>query len=120
MAAHRSTSATVRINIVDIRRPITEVSPDMLLPRLLSWSLNSIAGILHPGFKAAGFRIHCRRFAGVFGTAPEAIVSRLIRWVRSGPKRPSATVPATVWQLMQAVVSKIFCPADTASSACAG
>ena len=58
----------------------------------------------------SGFRIHRRRFSGVFGTAPEAIVSRLIRCVRSGPKRPSATVPVTVWQLMQAVVSKILPP----------
>ena len=45
----------------------------------------------------------CRRFAGVFGTAPEAMVSRLARCVRSGPNLPVATVPATVWQLMQAL-----------------
>ena len=44
----------------------------------------------------------------MFVRRPEAMVSRLIRCVRSGPKRPSATVPDTVWQLMQAVVSKIL------------
>ena len=34
--------------------------------------------------------------AAVFSAAPEAIVARLIRWVRSGPKRPLAAVPRTV------------------------
>ena len=82
--------------------------------------LNAIAGILHPGLIAAGFNIHRRRFSGVFGAAPEAIVSRLIMWVRSGPKRPSATVPATVWQLIQAVVSKILWPSETGPVMCAG
>ena len=43
----------------------------------------------------------------MFSAAPEPIVSRLMMCVRSGPNRPSATVPATAWQLMQAVFSKI-------------
>ena len=37
-------------------------------------------------------------------------MSRLIRCVRSGPNRPLAAVPATAWQLMQAVVSKTCRP----------
>jgi len=46
----------------------------------------------------------------VFCAAPAAIVSRLIRCVRSGPKWPLATVPARCDRLMQAVVSNIRCP----------
>ena len=52
---------------------------------LTSGSLNCIAGILHPGFRASGFRIHSRRFAGVLGATPEPIVSLLMKCVRSGP-----------------------------------
>ena len=39
-------------------------------------------------------------------------MSRLIKCDRSGPNRPSATVPATAWQLMQAVVSKMCRPSE--------
>ena len=52
----------------------------------------------------------------VFAAAPEAIVLRLMKWARSGPKRPFATVPLTVWQLMQEVVSKTRLPAATFAS----
>ena len=48
---------------------------------------------------------------GVFSAAPEAMVARLIKCVRSGPKRPFAGVPATVWQFMQALLSKTCLPA---------
>src|ERR1019366_7793927 len=68
-----------------------------------SWSLRCIGGISAPGLKLAGSSTKARRLAGVLGTDPEAMVSRLARWVKSGPKRPVATVPATVWQLMQAL-----------------
>ena len=60
-------------------------------------------------------RTHARSCSGVLGTEPAAIVSRLIRWVRSGPYRPLPTVPRTVWQFRQAVVSKTRRPAATAS-----
>ena len=52
-----------------------------------------MAGISEPGLIASGFWIHRRRFSGVFSAAPEAMVARLIRCVRSGPKRPFAAVP---------------------------
>ena len=70
-----------------------------------------MAGINDPGLIASGFSIHRRRFSVVFAAAPDAIVSRLIRCVRSGPKRPLAAVPPIAWQLMQAVVSKTRRPA---------
>ena len=54
----------------------------------ISRSPSPIAGIRDPGLMASGFRIHCRRFAGVLSATPEAMVSRLIRCVRSGPKVP--------------------------------
>ncbi len=57
--------------------------------------------------------MNARRFAGVLGTAPEAIVSRLATCVRSGPNLPVAIVPATVWQLMQAVCWKTVRPSAT-------
>src|SRR5215831_16424067 len=79
-----------------------------------------MAGISDPGLMASGFLIHRRRFSGVFATAPAASVSRLIRWVKSGPKRPFATVPPTAWQLMHAVVSKTLRPSATVGSAPAG
>src|SRR6266545_25255 len=71
-----------------------------------SASLSCIAGISEPGLMASGSFIQRRRFAIVFSAAPEAIVLRLMKWARSGPKRPFAAVPLTVWQLMQEVVSK--------------
>ena len=46
-----------------------------------------------PGLKFAGLSINSRRFAGVFGTDADAIVSRLATCVRSGPNLPLATVP---------------------------
>ena len=45
---------------------------------------------------ASGFLIQRRRFAIVFSAAPEAIVLRLMKWARSGPKRPFAAVPLNV------------------------
>src|SRR6516162_11238617 len=44
-------------------------------------------------------------------TAPAAIVARLIKCVRIGPKRPFAAVPAIVWQFMQALPSNTRLPA---------
>ena len=37
-------------------------------------------------------------------------MARLIKCVRSGPKRPFAGVPATAWQFMQALLSKTRLP----------
>jgi C4-dicarboxylate-specific signal transduction histidine kinase len=56
----------------------------------------------------------------VLSIAPEASVARLMRCVRSGPKRPVAAVPETVWQFMHACLSKTFLAAATAGSCCAG
>ena len=50
--------------------------------------VSCIAGINEPGLIESGFCIQARRFSRVFGAAPEAMVSRLIRCVRSGPKLP--------------------------------
>jgi hypothetical protein len=44
-----------------------------------SCSFSFIAGISEPGFTESGFWIHTFRFSGVFGAAPDAIVSRLIK-----------------------------------------
>jgi len=38
-----------------------------------------IPGINEPGFTESGSRIHAFRLSGVFGAAPDAIVSRLIK-----------------------------------------
>ena len=56
--------------------------------------------------------------AQIFGCVrdgPEAMVSRLARCVRSGPKRPVATVPAMAWQLMQAFCMKTVWPSAAAA-----
>ena len=79
-----------------------------------------MAGIFEPGLMVSGFSIQRRSSSLVLGAAPEAMVSRLMRWVRSGPKLPSAAVPWTVWQLMHAVRSKTARPRATASDTCAG
>ena len=65
-----------------------------------------MAGIKVPGLNVLGSSIQAFRLSAVLGIAPEASVSRLIKCVRSGPYRPLATVPATVWQLMHACCSK--------------
>src|ERR1039458_2179288 len=44
-----------------------------------SWSLRCIGGIRAPGLKLAGSCTKARRLAGVLGTEPEAMVSRLAR-----------------------------------------
>ena len=44
--------------------------------------------------------MNARKFCSVFGRTP-AIVSRDIRWVRSGPRVPAARVPRTVWHAAQ-------------------
>ena len=56
----------------------------------------------------------------MFGAAPDASVSRLMRWVRSGPKMPVPTVPPTAWQLMQDVVSKTRRPSATLATCADG
>ena len=61
-----------------------------------SASDSCMAGISEPGLIASGSFNHTRRFSGVFSAAPDAIVARLIKCVRSGPNRPFATVPRTV------------------------
>src|SRR5579883_363598 len=58
-----------------------------------SFAVRFIAGINEPGLISSGFRIQSRRLASVLGAAPEAMVLRVIRRPRLGPKRPSATVP---------------------------
>ena len=72
------------------------------------------AASAQPGFIELGSSIHFLRFSGVFWIGPEAIVSRLARCVRSGPNRPVAAVPATVWQLMQALCMKTVWPSAAA------
>ncbi len=52
----------------------------------------------------------------VFGAAPDAIVLRLIRCVRSGPNRPVPPVLPIAWQFTHAVVSKTRLPETTFSS----
>ena len=64
--------------------------------------------------------MNSRRFAGVFGTEPDAIVSRPPTCVRSGPNLPVATVPLIVWQLMHALCMKTLRPSATAGSSTAG
>ena len=44
-----------------------------------------------------GSLIHMRRFPGVLTAAPEAIVSPLIRRVRSGPNCPFPSMPDSLW-----------------------
>ena len=105
-------NATESVDIACSPQPVSEASANTPSHALSCCSLNPMAGILDPGLIASGFRIHSRRLSGVFWAAPEAIVSRLIRCVRSGPKRPLATVPATAWQLMQAVVSNTRFPSE--------
>ena len=48
---------------------------------------------------AAGRRSRRRGCRGVIGSVPAAIVRRLATWVRSGPTRPPAGVPRTVWHI---------------------
>jgi hypothetical protein len=79
-----------------------------------------MAGISDPGLIALGFWIQRRRLSWVFSAAPAAIVARLIKCVRSGPKRPFAGVPATAWQFMQALLSNTRRPASAPSSSTAG
>src|ERR1700743_2833501 len=83
-----------------------------------------MGGINEPGFIESGLSIHFLRFSGVFLTAPDAKVSRLARWERSGPNLPVAADPETVWQLMQALCMNTVCPSVAAglpgNSCCAG
>ena len=69
-----------------------------------------MAGIFDPGLIASGFLIQSRSVSCVLAAAPEASVSRVMKCVRSGPKRPFAFVPAMVWQLTHAVDSKDALP----------
>ena len=78
-----------------------------------------MAGIFDPGLMASGFWIQSRSISGVLRDAPAAIVSRLIRCVRSGPKRPLAVVPDTVWQLTHAVDSRYAAAAAAVAPVCA-
>src|SRR5207244_13233444 len=57
--------------------------------------------------------IQAFRLAVVLSAAPAASVSRLIRCVRSGPKRPFAPTPRTTWQFTHAVGAKTSRPLAT-------
>ena len=57
-----------------------------------------------------GSLIHLRMFSGVLSAAPEAIVSLLIRCVRSGPNCPFPAMPDTLWQPRHGLVSKTILP----------
>src|SRR5918912_147825 len=67
-------------------------------------------GISAPGFAACGLRIQAARYSGVFGSTPDPIVERLAKWVRSGPTRALAAVPAIAWQLTQVLAMKTSWP----------
>src|SRR5262245_61996557 len=95
-------------SVVDIARPSASYRnvSRYAVTALRSGSLSFMAGIREPGLIASGFWIHSRRFWAVLAAAPDAMVARLIKCPRSGPKRPLAAVPLMVWQFMHAVVSK--------------
>ena len=52
----------------------------------------------------------------MFGSVPAAIVRRLARWVRSGPIRLPAGVPAMAWHMTQDEARKTSCPRRAAGS----
>ena len=56
--------------------------------------LRSLAGMRLPDLKCWGSTSQAPRLSRLFAKIPEARVRRLARWVKSGPKRPLADVPA--------------------------
>src|SRR6185503_3277545 len=74
---------------------------------------DGVGGRGHRSEDAGRAHIQAFRLSVVLSAAPAASASRLIRCVRSGPKRPFAPTPRTTWQFTHAVDAKTSRPLAT-------